>query len=146
MVRSAKAALLRAEAQGVVGEGRGEVKLERELHEVVYWFLGAALAVATVVVVLGSLLAIDFVIYGLTGSGETADSVWEGLSGLASLLGPLFAISIATMGRYGKMAVTNFLITFVICAMPVLGFVTLPYYVGKGLWMLVTRQKAIIKE
>ena len=106
------------------------MKLERELHAVVYWFLGLG-------VYIGATLGLFVIAVWLYP--EVASETLLGITALATSL-------VATKGRYGKLSVTNFLIFLAIAFIPLLNLFAIPYYIGKGFWMLVTRQKPIIEE
>jgi len=123
-----------------------EMKLERELHAVAYWFLTVGLQVGAVLAfyVLGVAAGLFAAI--LTGSAATARPLIENMMLLFLPIYILAAVPVATKGRYGKLSVTNVLITFVIGIIPIVSFIVIPYYIGKGFWMLVTRQEPIFEE
>lgn len=104
------------------------MKLERELHPVLYWCVGVAVFVGALIPVL-----VIYVMLELEG-------VFESLYALL-LLG---AILIAAEGRYGKITATNFFIIMALPCVPLIGAMAFAYYLGRGSWMKATKQSPLM--
>lgn len=103
------------------------MKLEKELNDIAYWFLGLS-------VYLGMLLVLAMLTAYLLPEISS-----ESLLGIVALATFVMAVK----GRYGALNLINVLITLAIFAIPVLNLFAIPYYIGKGFYIITSRQEPI---
>jgi hypothetical protein len=73
-------------------------------------------------------------------SSSDSLAAYDALAGLAGLAAAFGYWLIATKGRYGELKISSLLVMLVWIFVPVISW-AVPYYFGKGLFMLATKQE-----
>ncbi len=119
------------------------VQIKKELEKPIggFWYL--IIGIASLVVLVVIVLAIDYLVFSNTDNiyyDETFDSRYRiyGFVIYAAL------VWLSTKGRYGSMDISNILIMMVWTIIPILNWAAV-YYVGKGVYMEFTKQDYVVQ-
>ena len=112
------------------------MKLKRVLRGVAYWLLGVGPYIISKLVMLILGMGLVEPVLVLTVPRASAAIFSDPLLTLLFITEWACEVLIATKVRYGKLSITNVLIILAIYLIPLLPYLLIPYYIGKGLSLI----------